>query len=42
MNLPLTTFHTGRLLANNLAKKAQELKEVIQKSNVHKYLLRLN
>ena len=36
MNLPLTTFHTGRLLANSLAKKAQELKEAIQKNNALK------
>ena len=30
------TFHTVNSLANNLAKKAEESKEAIQKNNVHK------
>ena len=30
------TFHTVRLLASSLAKKAEESKEAIQKNNAHK------
>ena len=30
------TFHTVSSLANNLAKKAEESKEAIQKNNAHK------
>ena len=36
MNLPLTTFHTERLLVNSLAKKVEASKETIQKNNVHR------